>query len=211
MKHPFHYSGEKSLLQKMIDFALPLFLFWLFFQFYNFGRISPSEMVKTSGLLAITLLGITLIIGPLSRIFPQLEFLKAHRKFWGILSVVIVFIHIGLVFVYFYKFDITRFVAFSNPKYPGILSGILATLILLLVTFTSNKKAIQYFSPKVWKLIQTTSYLAMFLAVLHFYLMEQVNGVLVIKRLLGQITFGFSVTVILARIIIMILSQKDKS
>lgn len=208
MKHPYGYSEEKNLLQKLIDFALPLFLFLLFFQFYNFGKISPSEMVKTSGLLAISLLGITLIIGPLSRIFPQFEFLKVHRKFWGILSVLIVFIHIGLVFVYFYKFDITRFVDFSNPKYPGILSGILATFILLLVTFTSNKKAIQYFTPNVWKLIQTTSYLAMFLAVLHFYLMEQVNGVLIIKRFLGQITFGFSVAVILARIIILFLPKK---
>jgi len=48
----------------------------------------------------------------------------------------------------------------------------------------------------------------MTLAVSHFYLMEQVNGVLVIKRLLGQITFVFSVLVITLRILILLLPAK---
>ena len=90
----------------------------------------------------------------------------------------------------------------------GTLSGLLALVILFLVTITSSQKALTKLSPKIWKIIQTSSYLAMALAVSHFYLMEQVNGVLVIKRLLGQITFVFSILVIALRILILLLPAK---
>ncbi|MBI3109793.1 ferric reductase-like transmembrane domain-containing protein [Candidatus Daviesbacteria bacterium] len=197
--------------QRLLDFGVPVILFLLFFFFYNFGKITPSEMVKTSGLLAIALLGLTLVVGPLSRLIPALEPLKAHRKFWGITSFLVALVHTGLVFVYFYKFNLFRFVDFSHPKYPGILSGILALIILFLVTITSNQKIIAKLSPKTWKAIQTTSYLALFLAIGHFYLMETVDGVLVIKRLLGQITFVFSILVIALRILILFLPAKKSN
>lgn len=197
-----------TLIHRILDFGVPLGLFLLFFFFYNFGKISPSEMVKTSGLLSISLLGVTLIVGPLSRIIPALELLKTHRKFWGVTSFLIALVHTGLVFVYFYKFNLFRFIDFSHPKYPGVLSGILALIILFLVTVTSSQKIIAKLSPKMWKIIQTTSYLALALAVAHFYLMEQVQGVLVIKRLLGQITFVFAILAIALRILILLWPAK---
>lgn len=206
--HPYHYSGEKSLIHRLFDIGVPLGLFWIYFQFYNFGKVTPSEMVKTTGLLAISLLAITLLIGPLCKIFPGLDFLKVHRKFWGVSSFLAAFIHTSLVFIYFYKFNFLKFIDFSNPKYPGILAGLAAIAILLLVTLTSNKKALTVLSPEVWKLVQVTSYLALVLAVGHFYLMEQINGVLVIKRLLGQITFWFAATIIPIRLLIIFWPSK---
>ncbi len=206
--HPYHYSEDKSMTQKLIDFGVPLGLFWVYFQFYNFGKITPSEMVKTTGLTAIALLAITLSIGPLCRFFPFLNDLKAHRKIWGIFSFIFAFTHVSLIFVYFYKFNLLKFIDLSNPKYPGLLMGILALLILLVVTATSNKKALTTLSPKVWKAVQTTAYLALILAIAHFYLVESQDGVLVIKRLLGQITFGFAAVVVALRILTMILPGK---
>jgi len=206
--HPYHYWEDKNFIQRVIDIVIPAGLFYLYFQFYNFGQISPSEMIKTTGLWSISLLGITLIVGPLSRIFPALSFLKAHRKFWGVLSLLIALTHVGLVFVYFYKFDVTKFWNFSNPKYSGIASGLLAIVILLMVTFTSNQKALAKLSPDAWKAIQTTSYIAMFFAIAHFYLMEQKDGILVIKKLLGWATFWFSIAVVTIRILVMFLPAK---
>lgn len=206
--HPYHYSKEKNIIDRIIEVGIPLFLLWGYFQFYNFGKINPSEMIKTTGLWAISLLALTLIVGPLTRIFPVLNFLKAYRKTWGILSFVAAFLHMSLVYIYFYKFNLGKFIDTSNPKYGGILSGILALVILLLVTLTSNQKAINSLTPRQWKAIQTTSYLALILAILHFYLMEQVNGVLVIKRLLGQITFASTILVIILRVFIMFLPSK---
>lgn len=206
--HPYHYSENKTLIQKLIDFGVPLALFWLYFQFYNFGRITPQEMIKTTGLAAISLLSLTLVIGPLCRFFPSLNDLKAHRKVWGITSFLFAFVHTSLIFIYFFKFNLLKFVDFSSPRYPALLAGILALVILFVVTITSNKQALTTLSPKVWKVVQTTAYLALILAVLHFYLVESQNGVLVIKRVLGQITFGFAGLVVLLRLIILILPNK---
>lgn len=206
--HPYHVSKDKNFLGRVADFGMPAALFFLFFIFYNQWQFNPREMVKTSGLWAITLLSTTLLVGPLARFFPALDFLKAHRKAWGILSFFGALLHTGLVYVYFFKFNLYKFVDFSNPKYNGILSGLLALAILFLVTMTSSKKALDFFSPKIWKIIQTTSYLALILAVLHFYLMEQIDGVLVIKRLLGRITFWLSIAVISVRTLVMFLPAK---
>ena len=84
--HPYHYSVDKNFIQRLIDWGVPLGLFYLYFQFYNFGKITPSEMVKTTGLMAISLLALTLLAGPVARFLPFLDILKAHRKFWGITS-----------------------------------------------------------------------------------------------------------------------------
>lgn len=206
--HPYHYYVDKGLIQRLIDLALPAALFLIYFRFYNFGKFTPHEMVKTTGLLAIALLSLTLIIGPACRFFPTLDALKAHRKFWGISSFLAALTHTLLVFIYYFKFNFWKFIDFSNPKYLGILTGLIALVILAIVTATSTKKALESLSPKIWKMIQTTAYLALILAVLHFYLVESKDGVLVIKKLLGQITFAFAVFVVIARFIIMFLPSK---
>jgi len=110
MQHPYNYSIDKTLKHRLLDFGVPLGLFLLFFFFYNFGKFNAHEIIKTSGLLSITLLGITLAVGPLARLTPALDILKAHRKVWGILSFLVAFIHVGLVFVYFYKFNFLKLI-----------------------------------------------------------------------------------------------------
>lgn len=202
--HSYHYSEDKSIIQRLADFGVPAGLFLLYFVFYNFGKITPSEMIKTTGLLSIALLSLTLFIGPACKFFPALNILKAHRKIWGISAFLAASTHAGLVFIYFYKFNFLKFVDFSNPKYLGILAGLFALFILAAVTATSTKKAVASLSPGVWKMIQTTAYLALVLAVLHFYIVESKDGVLVIKRLLGQITFAFAALTVLLRLIVLI-------
>lgn len=202
--HPYNYSEDKNVFQRLIDIGVPVGLFWVYFQFYNFAKITPSEMIKTAGLLAIALLSLTLIIGPICKLFPSLDMLKAHRKFWGILSFFITLAHIGLIIVYFYKFDLTKLFITTNPKFLGLMIGLIALGILFVVTISSIKVVLNYIPPKIWKIIQSLSYLALIFALLHFYLVESTNGVLVIKRLLGQITFGFALLTVLLRFIILL-------
>lgn len=208
--HPNHFSDQKSFFQNILGLGLPLFLFWAYFQFYNFGKITPSEMVKTTGLLAISLLSLTLVIGPACRFFPSLEPLKSHRKTWGIASFLAALTHTLLILIYFFNFNFLKFIDTSNPKFLGFLLGSMALFILLVVTLTSFKRILYSLDPKIWKMIQTTSYLALFFAVAHFYLVESKDGVLVIKRLFGQITFAFAGFVVLLRLLVMILPTKLK-
>ncbi len=206
--HPYHYSDGKSGLQRLIDIGVPLGLFWVYFQFYNFGKITPSEMIKTTGLLAVALLALTLFIGPACRFFPFLDILKAHRKFWGILSFFIGFAHAALIYIFYFNYNLSKLFDPASPKYYGLLTGLAALVILLTVVLSSNQKVLNLISPKAWKLVQSASYFALIFAVLHFYLIESTNGVLVIKRLLGQITFWFAALVVLVRLIVMILPGK---
>ncbi len=79
--HPYHYSVEKNIIQHLLDWGAPVGLFLLYFNFYNFTKISPSEMVKTSGLMAISLLGLTLVVGPIARFVPALDVPKISPIF----------------------------------------------------------------------------------------------------------------------------------
>ncbi len=198
------------MVGRLMNFGVPVLLFLIFFAFYNHFQFNSKEMIKTTGLLAIALLSLTLVVGPLSRILPFLEGLKAYRKVWGVLSFLIGLTHGVLVYIFFFKYDLTKFIDTSNPKFEGILSGLLALIILFLVTMTSNQKAVNALGPGVWKIIQTTSYLALILAIGHFFLMESTNGVLVIKRLLGRITFWSAVAVIVIRILVLFLPSRKK-
>lgn len=202
--HPYHSSVEKNLIQRFLDFGVPLGLFLLYFNFYNFGKITPSEMIKTTGLLAIALLSLTLFIGPACRFFPFLDILKVHRKFWGILSFFVALIHGVLIYIFYFNYNLAKLFDPAGPKYYGLIVGLFSLLILLVVTLTSNKIVLNSLSPKIWKLIQSLSYMALIFAVLHFYLVESTNGVLVIKRLLGQITFYFATAVVIIRLITLI-------
>lgn len=139
------------------------------------------------------MLSITLVVGPLSRFIPSFNVLKIHRKFWGIAAFLVAVIHGALVFL----FD-----KIKPDDFLGIGIGLVATFILLLVTASSHKSVIHRLHPGVWKKLQNASYLAMILAVTHFYVMEQQGGVLIIRRLLGQITFWFATIVILLRLIV---------
>ena len=150
--HPYHYSVDKNIIQHLLDWAIPAGLFLLYFYFYNFGKVTPSEMVKTSGLMAISLLALTLAVGPIARFIPALDILKAHRKFWGIASFLFLILHLSLVVIFYLKFNVLTLFDSSNPKFAGLMAGLLAFIILLLVTLTSNQKAIRNLDPKVFSI-----------------------------------------------------------
>lgn len=209
--HPYHWQKDKHAGHRFLDIVIPLGLLFIYYWFYNKGILSGTEAVKTSGLWAISLLSLTLVIGPLSRVFPIIEHLKAHRKVWGVTSFWAAVAHVLLVIHFYWKWDLSRLWDITNPKYTGVVTGLLALCILGLVTWTSKKSVIAKTDPRVWKIIQTTSYLALSLAVLHFFYMEQKDGVLVIKRLLGQITFYFSILVLAARLLIVLLPSRNKT
>lgn len=192
------------------DWLVPAGVFALFFVFYNAGTVTPSEMIKTSGLTGITLLSLTLLAGPIGRFLPALDIVKVHRKAWGIASLLFVSAHLVLVTMHYYNFNVLELVNPSNPKFPGLILGLAAGCILLLVSVTSGSTFVQSLDPSIWKWIQMTSYAALFLAVLHFYFMEQVQGVLVIKRVWGQIAFGFAAFVLVVRLVVLLFPGKRK-
>jgi methionine sulfoxide reductase heme-binding subunit len=208
--HPYHYTTDKNPLQRLIDVAVPLGLLLIYFNFYNFGKISPSEIIKTSGLMAISLLALTLVVGPLARFIPSLDVLKAHRKFWGICSFFFLAVHVSMVVIYYMQSNVLAIFDSTSPKYEGIILGFLAFLVMFVVTLSSTHAVISKLDPRLWKAVQMTSYIALILAVLHFYLVEQVNGVLAIKRELGKLTLYFAVAVVFLRLLVLMLPGRRR-
>lgn len=207
--HPDNQSHGITFQQKMIDWAGPIVLFLTYFLFYNFGKISPSELIKSTGLASVGLLSITLVIGSVSRFIPAVNVLKAHRKFWGISSFVFACIHALLVISVYFDWDISVFFNTASPRFWGLSIGLLSLILLFVITATSFQFVFRKLPPHIWKYIQNFSYAALLLAVAHFFLMEQKDGVLVIKRLLGQITYWFAILVIFIRILVYFLPKKD--
>lgn len=207
--HPHHYTKDKNTFQKIIDWLVPVGMFLIYFLFYNFGKISAPEMIKTTGLVSIALLSLTLLVGPATRFFPALAILKAHRKFWGVSSFLFLLVHFVLVLVVYFDLNFLKMFDTNNPKSFGLVIGLLSFLILLIVTITSNHRLIKFLHPDMWKKIQTTSYIALILAVVHFFQMESESGVLVIKRSLGQITYWFATIVVIIRFVVFLFPKKS--
>lgn len=202
--HPHHHHSDGS----MLDLVVPLATVLGFFLFYNKGIVTGPEMVKTTGLAAILLLSLTLIVSPLARLLPFFASFKKNRKAWGIASFIFTAAHLILVFIFYYKGNLGKFVDFANPKYSGIATGIISTLILFFVSLTSSEAAILKLSPRTWKIIQYTSVIALVLALYHFYVMETKAGVLVISRIFGRVTFGFAGFALLLRFIVLFIPKK---
>jgi sulfoxide reductase heme-binding subunit YedZ len=196
--------SHSSILTGILNIAVPAALFFLFFYLYSLGKVTQVEMVKTTGLWALSLLGITLIVGPISRFVPGLQFLRANRKFWGITSFFIALTHLILVMKFYFPGTLAPFLNIYSSKFTGVMSGLTALVLLAAISLTSTKRVAAKLPSHAWKRIQTASYLVLFLAILHFYNMESFLGVLIIKRLLGKIAIIFSLIVIFVRLLIVL-------
>ncbi len=201
LDHPMPESIERRAITKWFyHILIPLLVFVLYFVTYNKFKMTTSEMIKTTGLWSITLLSITLMVGPLSKYIKFFNYVKIHRKFWGVASFFIALAHFLLVFYKYYHWDFVAIFSFSNPKAAPVWAGMIATILLFLITVTSNKKSMEIMGAKKWKLLQTMSYLALAFVLIHFYLAETKDGVLVIKRFMGRFAMGFGVLAIVVRL-----------
>ncbi len=201
-------------MKKTIDYifyTLPISLFFILFFFYGYGQVSGLMMNKIAGLLAFTLLGLTLALGPLSHFVPHIfDGLKKYRKYLGISGFIIAVIHGLLSTVFYFKMNISLMFDSKNPHLSGVYVGLVGLLLLLFITLTSNKKAIQTLGFQKWKALQNISYVAFALTLFHFVLMETNKGLFIIRRPLGQVIFYFGFVVLIVRIISFIIVSVKK-
>lgn len=143
-------------------------------QVFSFSDANHSfrEFNKVAGLAAIGLISVSLMLGPLSRMFPK-TFAKflSWRKPVGIAGFAFAVIHAGYSFIEFYKLDVGRALA-PNAFGQGFLAGVGALIILFLMAVTSTQTAMQKLGYQNWKVLQTFGYLALLLAVFHFIVVE---------------------------------------
>lgn len=195
-------------LERLVIYLMPVWMLLLFFAFNP--RLGPNALNRTVALVAVALVGITFIIGPLSKFVKAVNRYKIYRKYLGLSAFLLMVFHAMLSVVFFYSLDLSFMLSAENPRMLQVYSAIIAFLIFFLMAITSTVKAIRLLGPKNWKLLQTTGYIAMAFVMLHFMLANTDDGVFHIGIIYTAVTFVFGIVVIAARILVLVLASLEK-
>lgn len=139
----------------------------------------PTLIIRATGSLAIILLHIILLIGPLSRLDKRFIPLLYNRRHLGVTMFLVALVHGGFSILQFHAFgDLNPIVSVivSNTHYGNIMRfpfqtlGLIALVIFFLMAATSHDFWLHNLSPKVWKTLHMMVYLAYSLVVLHVML-----------------------------------------
>lgn len=166
--------------------------------FNNSEATLETTIIRAFGSLAILLLHLILLIGPLCRLNKRFLPLLYNRRHLGVSMFLAALIHGGFALFQFHALGNTNpiYALFtSNPDYtsftnfPFQVLGFLALLILFTMASTSHDFYVKNLSPTVWKKIHMLVYLAYLLIIFHVFLgsLQQESSFFTI----GLFLFGF--------------------
>ena len=155
------------------------------------GRVGANPLefaTRTTGMLTLVFLFLTLSISPLRRITGLNRLIK-FRRMIGVFAFFYGLLHL-LTYIAFDRF-------FRWSTIPGdvagrrfIAVGMLAFFLMLPLAITSTDAMVKRLGGKRWAILHRVVYLAAFLGVLHFYM-------LVKSDLRRPLTFGFLLALLL--------------
>lgn len=151
--------------------ALPLFIILSFYLFYRRGYYDLYIANKIFAGTAAVLLGLVLLIGPLSRFFSFPDRYVQYRKELGIIAFCLAIVH-SIVSSFFLpsKFSLPSFTEKLN--WPFIF-GLVTIIVLIAIFFISNNRAILAIGEKRWWRLQYWGVRLIFtLTFLHVFIMK---------------------------------------
>ena len=165
---------------------------------FNSDTSIETLLIRAFGSLAILLLHIILIIGPLSRLNARFLPILYNRRHLGVSMFLAAFIHGGFSLFQFhalgnenpiYSLFTANMEYGSLTNFPFQVLGFLALLILFVMATTSHDFFLANLSAKVWKRLHMLVYLAYVLVIGHVFLgnFQQETSLLTI----GLILVGF--------------------
>jgi sulfoxide reductase heme-binding subunit YedZ len=152
-----------------LNALIPLILATVDFVNGNAGTNPIEFLVRTTGVLTLVFLLITLSITPLRKIFGWNELIKYRRRL-GIIAFFYGSLHLSIYFVFdknSYVIDVLRDVV----QRPFILVGMLAFLLMIPLAVTSTNAMIKRLGGKKWASLHKLIYPIAILGVLHFYML----------------------------------------
>src|SRR5689334_11062872 len=150
---------------------------------------NPLDFVtKTTGMLTLIFLSLTVAITPLRKIFGINSLVKVRRM-------------LGLFAFFYGSLHLLTYIAFDRVfnllsvgqdvvKRPFILAGMTAFLLMLPLAITSTNKMVKRLGGKRWALLHRLVYFAAIAGVVHFWMLVKSD-----TRL--PLTFGFIVLFLL--------------
>jgi len=175
------WNKHKKTYDKIIvvSMLLYLILFAAITLVFNSETSLETLVLRAFGSLAIVLLHVILVIGPLSRMNTRFLPILYNRRHLGVSMFITALIHGGFALIQFHALgDTNLFYSLftSNLDYntltnfPFQVLGFFALLILFVMASTSHDFFLKNLSPTVWKRLHMLVYLAYALIIAHVFL-----------------------------------------
>jgi sulfoxide reductase heme-binding subunit YedZ len=152
------------------------------------GANPVNYAIRTTGLLALIFLSLTLLITPLRKL-KGLSWLIHLRRRLGLFSFFYALAHFSIFFVFDRALSVRDTLA-EMGKRPYLMVGSLALLILTPLAITSTNAMIKRMGAKRWRALHRLVYVAAIAGVVHFYMLVKSD-----VRL--PIAFGIGVGILL--------------
>jgi len=179
-----HFAKLVLFVNSLVPLALLLWDVWR----KNVGA-NPLEFVtRTTGILTLVFLFLTLAVSPLRRILG-LNWLIKFRRMLGLFAFFYGCLHF-LTYIAFDRFFLITTIPGDIATRRFIAVGMAAFFLMLPLTITSTDDMVKRLGGKRWALLHRVVYAAGILAVLHYYMLVKSD-----VRL--PITFAFVLAVLL--------------
>ena len=171
-----------------INSLIPLAL--LLWDLYH-KRVGPNPLefaTRTTGMLTLVFLSLTLAVTPLRKIFGVNSLVKARRML-GLFAFFYGSLHL-LTYVWFDRLFNLASVGQDVVRRPFILAGMTAFVLMLPLAVTSTNSMVKRLGGKQWARLHRLVYLAAIAGVVHFWMLVKADTSL-------PLTFAFIVLFLL--------------
>lgn len=152
-----------------INAVIPLFL--LLWDLYR-KQVGPNPLefaTRTTGMLTLVFLSLTVAVTPLRRIF-RLNSLIKFRRMVGLFAFFYGSLHL-LTYVWFDQLFSLSSVAADVVQRPFILVGMTAFLLMVPLAITSTNRMVRRLGGKRWAKLHRLVYLAAIAGITHFWML----------------------------------------
>lgn len=141
---------REQLRQYAVALTVTLIVFSLLslYLFLRRGYYTIYITNKATGSAALIIIGIVLLIGPLSRLYQRFDSWLTYRKELGILGFFLAFLH--AVISYFFLSNYFPVAYFWQKNLPSFLAGLASLLLLILLWIFSWEKVAAKMAKGVW-------------------------------------------------------------
>lgn len=175
------WNKHKKTYDKWIVIGMLVYLIsFLSISIVTYDEFTPETLIiRAFGTLAIGLLHLILVIGPLARIHTRFLPLLYNRRHLGVSMFFAALIHGGFSLFQFHSLGnvnpiyalFTSNMEFNSiANFPFQVLGFFALIILFLMASTSHDFWLKNLTPKTWKKLHMLVYLAYLLVILHVFL-----------------------------------------
>jgi sulfoxide reductase heme-binding subunit YedZ len=178
-----------SKLVLSINVLVPLALLSWDVYHKRVGANPPEFMTRTTGMLTLVFLTITLAVTPLRKI-TGLNWLVKFRRLLGLFAFFYGFLHL-ITYVSFERYFNLRSVPADVVSRPFIAFGMVAFFLMIPLAITSTNKMIKRIGGKRWNRLHQLVYAAGIAGALHYWLLVKSD-----TRL--PLTFAFVILLLLA-------------